>query len=48
MDFINFMQTLIPEVVKSHIWEKDEVSSVLSKKELERLVYIIQIWYLFL
>ena len=31
------IQTLIPEVVKAHIWEKDEVSGTLTKKELERL-----------
>ncbi|MCX7549255.1 tail fiber domain-containing protein, partial [Xanthomarina sp. F2636L] len=31
------LQEIIPEVVKSHIWEKDEVSGKLTKKELERL-----------
>ncbi|EDP71934.1 putative YapH protein [Flavobacteriales bacterium ALC-1] len=31
------LQTLIPEVVKSHTWEKDEISGQLTKKELERL-----------
>jgi len=28
---------LIPEVVKTHDWEKDEISGVLTKKELDRL-----------
>jgi len=28
---------IIPEVVKTHIWEKDEISGVLTKKELDRL-----------
>ncbi len=28
---------IVPEVVKTHIWEKDEVSGVLTKKELDRL-----------
>ena len=31
------LQELIPEVVKSHIWEKDEATGALTKKELERL-----------
>ncbi|MCX7550483.1 tail fiber domain-containing protein, partial [Xanthomarina sp. F2636L] len=31
------LQELIPEVVKSHFWEKDEATNQLSKKELERL-----------
>jgi len=31
------LQTLIPEVVKSHIWEKDQTTGTLVKKELDRL-----------
>ncbi|WP_296386453.1 tail fiber domain-containing protein [Winogradskyella sp.] len=31
------LQALVPEVVQSHIWEKDEVSGELIKKELDRL-----------
>ena len=31
------LQVLIPEVVHSHIWEKDEITGVLTKKELDRL-----------
>ena len=31
------LQELIPEVVKSHRWEKDEVTGALTKKELARL-----------
>ncbi|MEH1007664.1 tail fiber domain-containing protein [Winogradskyella sp. ECml5-4] len=31
------LKVLVPEVVQAHIWEKDEVSGVLSKKELDRL-----------
>lgn len=31
------LQALVPEVVKSHTWEKDEVTGALTKKELERL-----------
>jgi hypothetical protein len=31
------LQSLIPEVVNSHIWEKDETTGVLTKKELDRL-----------
>jgi len=31
------LQILIPEVIHSHIWEKDKASGVLTKKELDRL-----------
>jgi hypothetical protein len=31
------LQKLVPEVVQSHIWEKDETSGVLTRKELDRL-----------
>ena len=31
------LQRLIPEVVKSHMWEVDEETGVPSKKELDRL-----------
>jgi len=31
------LQALIPEVVHSHIWEKNEVTEILAKKELDRL-----------
>ena len=31
------VQTLIPEVVKTHIWKKDEATGTLTKKELDRL-----------
>ena len=31
------VQTLIPEVVKTHIWEKHEVTGALTKKQLDRL-----------
>ncbi len=31
------LQALIPEVVISHTWEKDKVTGVLTKKELDRL-----------
>ncbi|EDP71936.1 cell wall surface anchor family protein [Flavobacteriales bacterium ALC-1] len=31
------LQALIPEVVKSHAWEADEVTGQLTKKELDRL-----------
>jgi len=31
------VQALIPEVVKTHIWETDETSGELTKKELDRL-----------
>jgi hypothetical protein len=31
------LQALVPEVVHSHIWKKDEETSVLTKKELNRM-----------
>ena len=31
------LKELVPEVVKTHTWEKDEVTGTLTKKELERL-----------
>ena len=31
------LQKLIPEVVKTHIWEKDETTGTIEKKELNRL-----------
>ena len=31
------LQRIIPEVVKTHVWEKDEATGVVTRKDLDRL-----------